>query len=215
RYFSSLIQDFSKSNLVPDAYYALGSTYEDEGRCQEAVDYFEKVIELGESDLAGQAAIAIAGIYVKQDKLSLAIKTYQDVINVYPNLTNLIYPKIGDIYYNMSRYEDALLFYRRSLDIVPVRQMADIQFKIAEVFQAQGRAKEAVEEYLKITYLYAQNKDLNVKALLRVASIYEGEENFKEALAIYQKIASMDAEEAKYAREKISRLKEVLIEKRR
>ena len=44
RYFSSLIQDFPKSNLVPDAYYALGSTYVEESKYIEAIDNFKKVI---------------------------------------------------------------------------------------------------------------------------------------------------------------------------
>jgi len=85
--------------------------------------------------------------------------------------------------------------------------MADIQFKIAEALQAQGAYPEAIEEYLKVSYLYSEGNDLAVKALLRVAAIYEDKENFKEAVNIYKRISSMNVQEAKYAKERIDWIK--------
>ena len=207
RYFSSLIQDFPKNNLIPDAYYALGSTYAEEYKYEEAINNFKKVIELGRSDLAGTANIAVADIYIKQEKIDLALGIYTDVVKEYPNLASLIYPKIADLYRKIGNYGEAISFYRKSLNIVPVREMADIQFKIAEALQAQGSYPDAIEEYLKVTYLYSENNDLAVKALLRVAAIYEDKENFKEAINIYKRINSMDVEEAKYAKERIDWIK--------
>ncbi|MDP2937985.1 MAG: tetratricopeptide repeat protein, partial [Candidatus Omnitrophota bacterium] len=203
RYFSSLIQDFPKNNLIPDAYYALGSTYAEENKNEEAIDNFKKVIELGKSDLAGTASIAIADIYTKQDKIDLSLGIYKDVVSEYPNLASLIYPKIADLYRKISNYGEAINFYRKSLNIVPAREMVDIQFKIAEALQSEGSYPEAIEEYLKVTYLYSENNDLAVKALLRVAAIYEDKENFKEATNIYKRINSMNVQEAKYAQERI------------
>jgi len=207
RYLFSLIQDFSKSNLVVDAYYAIGSSYEEESEHQKAIENFKKVIELGKSDLSGQAAIAIAGIYVKLDEADSALNSYKDIVKEYPNLTNLIYPKIADLFYKTGNLTEAQDYYRKSLDVVPVKEMADIQLKIAEVQQAQGNVDEAIEEYLKVTYLYSENNIQAVKALLRVAQIYEGRENFKEAVNIYKRIILMDVEEAKYAQERIDWIK--------
>ncbi len=203
RYFSSLVQDFSKSNLVADAYYALGVSFAEESKYEEAINNFRKVAEFGRSDLAGTAAIAIADIYLKQEKLELALKTYKEVLEDYQNLNHLIYPKIGEIYYKMRSYDEALDYYNKSLNLVPVKEMADIQFKIAEIRQTQGKLFEAIEEYLKVPYLYSENNNLTVKSLLRVAEIYEDKENFKEALNIYKKVASMETAESKYAKERI------------
>jgi TolA-binding protein len=207
RYFSSLIQDFPKSNLVADAYYALGSSYEEESRHEEAIENFKKVMELGKTDLSAQAAIAQADIYVKQEKLDLATNTYRDIVKEYPNFTNLIYPKIADLFYKRGDLSQALDFYRKSLDIVPVKEIAGIQLKIAEVFEQEAKFDAAIEEYLKVTYLYSENNSQAIKALLRVALIYEGKENFKEAVNIYRRIISMNAEEAKYAQERIDWIK--------
>ena len=85
--------------------------------------------------------------------------------------------------------------------------MSAIQFKIAQSLQAQGKIPEAIEEYLKTTYLYTEDNNLVVKSLLRVAAIYEDAENFKEATNIYKRIISLNVEEAKYAKERIDWIK--------
>ncbi|MFA5090992.1 MAG: tetratricopeptide repeat protein [Candidatus Omnitrophota bacterium] len=203
RYFYSLIKDFSKSSLLPDAYYALGRVYYEEGNYPEAIANFRKVGELSKSDLAGQAFIALADIYIKQGQLESALSTYKEVTGLYPHLTNLVYPKIADIYLQAANYEEAAAYYKKSMDLVPLRQMPDIQFKIAEVRQAQGKVEDAIEEYLKVSYLYAEDNSLAVKAFLRVAKIYEDKEEFKEAGSIYKRIISMNTDEAKYAKERL------------
>ncbi|MBI4707874.1 MAG: hypothetical protein HY761_08125 [Candidatus Omnitrophica bacterium] len=89
------------------------------------------------------------------------------------------------------------------MELVSAKDMPMIQLKIAEVLEAQGKVNEAIEEYLKVTYLYSDNNTYSVKALLRVAEIYEGMENFKEASNIYKRIIATSAEEAKYAKERL------------
>jgi TolA-binding protein len=203
RYFSSLIQDFPKSSLIADSYYALGSSYAEESKLEDAVTNFKKVIELGRSDLAGQAATAIADIYVKQEKPDSALDAYNGILKQYPHLESLIYPKMGELFFKVSQYDRSLEYYKKSLDIVPVKDMPAIQLKIAEVIEAQGNQDKAVEEYLKVTYLYSENTALATKALLRVAQIYEQKEDYKEASTIYKRIVAMNVEEAKYAQERI------------
>jgi len=204
RYFSSLIKDFPKSKLVPSAYYALASTYDSEDKYPEAIDNFNKVIATDKSDLAGTAAVAIADIYVKEHKLSSALEGYKDILVKYTNLAHLAYPKIADIYRKTGNFEEALSFYRKSLEEVPVKEMAAIQFYIAETLEAQGKDEEAAGEYLKVTYLYSESDNLAVKSLLRAAAIYENRERFKEAVKIYKKVSLMNIEESKYAQERIS-----------
>jgi TolA-binding protein len=207
RYFSSLIQDFPKSALIADAYYALGSIRTEESAYDEAIDNFKKVTEMDRTDLGGTATIAMADIYAKQDKVDLALNTYRSAANRYPNLISSVYPKIADLYCKLGNYVEALDFYRKSMEIVPVKEMGEIQFKVADTLDLQGKTEEAVEEYLKVTYLYSEDKNLMTRSLLRIAAIYENKERFREAVTIYKKIISSGAEEAKYAQERIDWIK--------
>jgi TolA-binding protein len=211
RYFSSLIQDFPRSTLLPDAYYALGTIYAEEEKAKEAVEQFNKVIALGSSDLAGQSAVAIADIFAKQEKFNEALAAYREKLKEYPNLSPLIYPKIGDSLARSGKPDEALDWYRKSLSLVPVRQMPDIHFKIAELLQSQSRIEDSVEEYLKVTYLFAESRELATKAFLRVAKIYEDQDKPKEAIAIYKKVVSLDVPEKQFSLERIQALQEEML----
>ncbi|MDD5432925.1 MAG: tetratricopeptide repeat protein [Candidatus Omnitrophica bacterium] len=207
RYFNSLIKDFPRSSLISDAYYALGSTYIEDSKYDEAIKNFKKAVELGKPDLAAQSTIAIADCFVKKGSLDQALGEYKDVIKKFPNFSSVIYPKLAELYFNMNNYDEALNYYRNSLDIVPEKEMGVIQFKIAEVLESKGKPNEAVEEYLKATYLYPGNNSLAIKAYLRVSSIYENRENYKEAQNIYKKIVAMGVPESKYAQERLDWIK--------
>ncbi len=207
RYFSSLIQDFPKSNLIADAYYILGSISMDEEKYNDALNNFKKAMELGSSDLSGQAAIAIADIYKKENNIDSALITYQEVVNKYPNLAHIVYPKSADALCKQGRFDEGILYYQKALDIVSVKEIPELHFKIAQALEAQGKASESVEEYLKVTYLYPENNDLIAKSLLRVAKIYEDKDNLQEAMNIYKRVSGMNIPESKFADERIERIK--------
>lgn len=207
RYLFALIHDYPDSNLIADAYYTIGSIYEDVSNHEQAIENFQKVIELGRADLAGQSSVAIADIYALQSKTELALKLYEDVIKKYPDFNNLIYQKMADLFYRNQDYTQAIEFYLKSLTLAPVLEMASIQFKIAEILEIQSKIPESIEEYLKVPYLYSQNNVFSVKALLRVANIYETKGNLKEAIKIYGRVVELNTEEAKYAKERMDALK--------
>ncbi len=203
RYFISIIRDFPKSSLVASSYYALGLISSDEGQYQQALDNLEKVISLSSSDLAAQAAVAMADIYIKQGDYDSSLKICKQLITKYKNLHSIIYPKIADIYILISDFKNAAWYYRLSLDAVPVKEMAQIQFKLAESIQSQGLDDEAIAEYFKVGYMYSANDELNLKSLLRIAAIYEKNERFREARDVYRKVVALNVSESKYAQERI------------
>ena len=61
----------------------------------------------------------------------------------------------------------------------------------------------AVEEYLKIPYLYPQHIAWVVKSSLRSARIFEDQSRWDEARAIYRKIVEMKVDESKFAQERL------------
>ena len=79
-----------------------------------------------------------------------------------------------------------------------------MQFKIARAYENKGDYYRAIEEYLKIPYLYPMDSQLTVKAYLSAAQIYENQEDWLAGRDIYLKVAAMDVEEAKYAQERLA-----------
>ena len=206
RYFEAIIQNFPESNLLADAYYALGFIYAEENDYSKAMEFFKKTEAIAEPDLVGQAMIARADILVKQSDFIKALELYQQVIQEYPHLSSIVYPKIAEANYSLGKLEEAIDFYRKAVVSCSPKQAGVFQFRIAECFQEQNRLDEAIEEYLKVSYLYPEDKSLVTKALIRVAQIYEGKKDLRSAKSIYQKIIDMDVQEAKYAKERLDSL---------
>ncbi|MFH1577728.1 MAG: tetratricopeptide repeat protein [Candidatus Omnitrophota bacterium] len=208
RYFSSIATDFPESGLLSDAYYALGLLDSEEGHLDTAIKNFQKVIEIGSNDIRTQASIAIADIFLKQEKFDQAEANYQEAIKNSPALAGLIYPKISLIYEKKGDFNQAIKFYHKAMPLISIKEAANLQFKIARTFERSGDYDQAVEEYLKIPYLYTADPRLVVKAYLNGAQIYENHNDFLKAKDIYLKVAAMDIEEAKYARERLLWIKE-------
>ncbi len=203
RYFLTLIRDFPKSGLIADGYYALGLIDQEEDRLDSAIENFKKAMKIGSRDLVAQAGIAIADILTEQDKLDEARVSYQEAIKKSPTLAGLIYPKISRIYEKREDFDQAIRLYRKALSLVSMKEAASLQFRIARVYEKKGDYHQSIEEYLKIPYLYPTDSKLVVKAYLSCAQIYENQRDWLSASDIYLKVASMDVEEAKYAKERL------------
>ena len=207
RYFSSLINDYPKSSLIGEAYYILGSTYLDEGKFAFAQGNFEQALRASGPQSRQLIVLALIDSFIRQDKYSQAGAYCRELADKYPDLSGVIYPKLAEIYYKNNDYTQAVEYYQKSLKIIPPAQGADIQFKLAESFEAAGNFEVAAEEYQKVARVGSPFDALTLRALLRVAKIYEDKEDFKKALGVYNKIIQADTLESDFARERVDWIK--------
>lgn len=198
------------TDLVLKAEYQIADIYYRMGREEEAVDKFRILrSKYPQAALADKIIFWLGNYYYRLQNFNLARRYFSSLLQDYPksSLVGEASIALADIYFQNQDYAQAASYYQKCLEMPSVKDKGRLQFRLAEAKEAQGLAKETVEEYLKVSYLYVQDKPLVVKALLRVASIYEGNDNLEEALNIYQRIKVMDVEEAKYAGERIDWLK--------
>jgi len=207
RYFSSLAKDFPDNSLSGDALYAMGLVFRDENKFEQAIDYFRMAVKQARGELKRDAALAIADIYFQQEKLEEAINECKQIFNTYPDSGVLIFPRIAKCYYKAQDYEQAKLYFQKALELVDLKDASDIQFNLAEVYEAKDESDAAIAMYLKIADVYSDNAQLSTRALLRAARLYEDKEDFKAALGIYGKIAKYKTEESKFAQERIEWIK--------
>ena len=210
RYFSSLTRDFPDSNLAGDAFYALGLTFSDEGRFEQAEDNFVKAIKHGNTQIRTQAVAALGDVYSRLGKASEALAAYNEIVKDNPNLGKLFFPRIAEAYYKVQDYEGAKLFYSKSLEVAEAKEISDIRFSLAEVLEAKAEFDAAIQQYLLAADFYPVAGQLFVRALLRAAKLYEDQENFKEALKIYKRIIEKGTAEAGFAQERVEWIKGVL-----
>ena len=212
RYFGSLTEDYSDSRLRANAFYALGLTFSDEDKFEQAQDNFKLTIKFGEADLRSQALIALADIYSRQGRSEEALGQYNEVIKETPGLSKSLLPRIAQAYYKIGNYPEAKAYYLKSLEAAAPSEIAAIRFSLAEVFESNAETSAAIQQYLLVAELNPQIPKLFVRALLRAAKLHEDNENFKEALEIYERIIKVasTAPEAGFIQERIDWIRENL-----
>ncbi len=205
RYFTSLTKDYLGNPLIADAFYALGVTFGDENNFQQATNNFKMAINLGSVELRIQAKIALGDIYIQQGMPEEALTQFKDIIKDNPDLAKSFFPRIADAYYKVGDYENAKLFYFRSLEVVDGKDVANIRFSFGEVLEVRGEFAAAAQQYLLAADLYEESPDLFSSSLLRAAKLYEDRESFQEALKIYKRIIEKvpTSLEAGFVQEKI------------
>jgi tetratricopeptide (TPR) repeat protein len=102
-------------------------------------------------------------------------------------------------------FDAAIADFEKAITMEGAEDNAGIQWAMAETFEEQALVPEALDAYLKYHYLYPKRPDA-VKALLRVAKIYEEQEAWASFKEILEKIAALPVPEARYAAEKLAEL---------
>ena len=102
-------------------------------------------------------------------------------------------------------YRSAIEYLRKALTDEKTDLNAQTQYEIAELFEAEGDLNRAAREYLKAPRLYPKSVFWGVRARLSCAKIFERLQKWEEAKHLYEKLASMDVEESKFAKERLER----------
>ncbi|NQU19290.1 tetratricopeptide repeat protein [bacterium] len=158
---------------------------------------FKEFLDYTEEEIKTKDLIIQSGEFAYKE-------TSSDVKNQF---VKLAFIRLGDLYKENNNFTEAINAYTEAMKHLLEESSAHLQFKIAECLEEQQRFDASIEQYLKIPFLYEQDKFLVVKGLFRVARIYEDRENWKEAIKIYEQILDYDVAEAKYAKEKIELIK--------
>lgn len=206
RYYQQVIDRFPGSEKGSLAHYGLGQVYQKQGLFDSALGHYKLLEDSGDSELAAKAKLAIAEIFSKETNPDVAIDRYLKITLATPEFSRDAFLKIAQIYQSNRDYQNALSAYQQALrspagaNSIP---SAGIQFSIADLKEILNKPNEAVDEYLKIPYLYTQETGWAIKAYLRMARIFENQEDWENAKLIYNKIMVYGTDEIKFAQERL------------
>ena len=153
RYFLSLIQDFPKSDLLADAYYALGLILAEGPRPQEALDDFKKALDLNKPDIRSRAAIAMAGIFFKTGDYDSSLDYYRKGLEgaAEPELAGL-HLKIAEILETKAKPEEAIKEYLEVVKSSVQENSLTVKalLRLGQIYEDRGNASEALDTYNRI-----------------------------------------------------------------
>lgn len=203
--FKILRAKYPDSKLTPEIMWWLGQYYYQHGDLNLARRYFSSLTkDFPDSNLTGDAFYALGLTFSDEGKPEQAADNFRMAIKLgSAQLKAQATAALAESYYKIQDYEQAKLFYQKSLELADVNEVANLQFSLAEVLEAKGELDAAAGLYLKVSDLYPDVPQLFVRALLRAAKIYEDKEEFIEALKLYKQIVEKGTEEAKFVQERI------------
>ncbi len=210
-HYERFIKEFPGSNTLGLIYYELGRAHQAKGEYDQSVSAFKRIDEKKTPEIHAKARLAIADIFSRDLDPDSTVETYQNIINTSPKFKRDAYVKIAEVYKKSGNYKQSVFSYRKALEAdsaTSERTSAELQFLIADTYQISHQHDRAVEEYLKISYLYPKDVSWVIKSYLRMARIFEDSEQWTEAKITYEKITKFEADESKFAQERLDWINE-------
>lgn len=210
-YYQEIINKYPNSSKKNIAYYEIGQVYQAKKEFSSAIDAFKKVNSPEEAEMNIKAKMAIADIFSKELNSQLSIETYQSIISSSPEFKKDALIKLADIYKSTKEYDKVIQTLTQAMQSEQLSSETtnpQIQFLIADTYETIHEKDKAVENYLKIPYIYPEAKNWGIKSFLRIAKIYEDDEKWEEAKTIYQKASELNLEESKFANERLEWINE-------
>ncbi len=206
QYYNHFITTFPGSEKINLVYYELGQSYQGAEQLQDALNAYKKVTENPDKEIFAKAKLAVADIFSKDMDPQTAIDTYQNIAQTIPEFKKEALLRVADIYKNNKNYAKAITTYEAALRAstsVSKSDAAALQFEIGDTYELLHDSAKAVEAYLKISYLFPDEKNWVIKSYLRLARIFEDGSQWEQAATIYNKIIVFNTDESKYAKERL------------
>ena len=213
-YYRDFINMFPGSQSLDLIYFELGRAHQAKGEYDQAVKAFKHIDGTKNRELREKTKLAIADIFSRDLESNAAIQTYQNIIDTSPEFERSAYIKIAKIHTKTKNYSGAISAYKNALKskvIADDYSNAELQFLIADSYQLLNKNEIAVEEYLKVSYLYTKKVSWVIKAYLRIARIFEDSEQWENAEITYKKILVFNTDESKFAQERLDWINEHIL----
>ncbi|MCK5014131.1 MAG: tetratricopeptide repeat protein [Candidatus Omnitrophica bacterium] len=210
-HYQRFINEFPGSDRLDLVRYELGRAYQSKEEYDRAVNAFKLIDNTRNPQLHAKAKLAIADIFSRDLDPDSSIETYQNIIDTSPKYKRDAHIKIAEVQKKAKNYTEAISAYKKALESDvknSEHSNAELQFLIADAYQLFNKNDQAIDEYLKISYLYPSDVSWGIKAHLRMARIFEDNEQWNEAKITYEKIIKFEADESKFAQERLDWINE-------
>ena len=210
-HYQQFIERFPGSPKLSLVFYELGQAYQAKGEYDQAVGVYKRVNNPSDGELPTKARLAIADIFSRELDSASALETYQDIIKTSPEFRRDAFIKMAEVYQKNQDPGKAIAAYQNALSAPKgFGEIKDVelQFAIGDLQELSNKLDKAVEEYLKLAYLYPKETAWIVKAYLRAGRIFEDTEKWDDAKMVYQKIIQYKTDELKFAQERMDWINE-------
>ena len=162
----------------PMAYYNLGLVYFQQGRLDEAIWQYQKVLQINPDET--DALNNLGSAFLQQGRLDEAIAHYQKALAIKPDSAET-HNYLGLAYIQQGRMDEAMAHYQKAVAINPDSALA--HYNLGNAFLQQGKMDEAMAQYQKALAI----KPDYAEAHNNLGNVFIQLDRVDEAIALYQK----------------------------
>lgn len=166
---------------LAEGHSCMGNVYFSTGRYEEAVQQFQRSLDLDHS--SDETLRLLAAAYQKTGNTAAAEEAFRNAISLRPNYW-AVYNAFGAFYYSQARYTNAAEMFRKAIQLAPLNYRG--YSNLGGIYFAQGKYLEAVdalqrsvalrpsvESYLNLgaAYFYLRRYDDATESLQRALKI--------------------------------------------
>ncbi len=206
--FLALARAFPASEWADDALYWAGRSAMAQAEYRRAIGLFNEVTRAyTNSPLVPDARFAQGDALTELGEYSGALLAFDDIVRRFPGhpLADRARGRMGDCQFMLGadrpeRYQEAIAHYRALLDspVVSPALRLQAEFKIGRCYEQMGRPADAFRYYLDAVYGWlnarAEGRFVEpvwfVRAAFAAAAIKEAEQQWDEAIRMYERVAA-------------------------
>tara|TARA_R110000868_G_scaffold294140_1_gene554723 strand:+ start:87086 stop:90082 length:2997 start_codon:yes stop_codon:yes gene_type:complete len=191
--FESVYAEAPTSELGEEALFWSADSYYQLDQFGNAARRFKLFIDnYPNNEMIGAARYSLGWSYFKTGEFDLAVGPLEDFINNYNPPPIALFPydidtrlRIGDAYYALGDYRNAIRFYNQAIGAEPGGDYA--MFQVANSYYRSNRTFEAVSNFRRMLRIYPYSR-LKEQAQYNVAYIYLNTSNYSQAIEEFQTV---------------------------
>ena len=185
--YKEALRRYPGSIYAPDMTFALGLGYMQTGRPEEAATEFDRFLERHAGDANTSHALYYLGhIRSGRREFGPAIVAFERLVAEFPGheAAGDAWFRIGESYFNLGKYEEALRAYRTVADDWPGAEQDDALYSSAWVYMELGRGEEATASLGRLVAEFP-GSELAASAKFTIGDYHYNEGRYEEALEAY------------------------------
>lgn len=196
--FQSLAETYPASKLADAAqYFAARAAYSRQDY-KIAIELYEGLLKkFPDSTWRCDARFGEGDAFSELGQFDDALLVFDSLVKQFPDCTLQCEAqgRKGDCQFTLSRFDDAVATYRRALECAKDAGLrAQLQFKIGQCYEKQDKLDDALQYYVKPLYVPPESTEpperfWTCKAGRAAAAIKEQQQQWREAITLYQRLA--------------------------
>jgi TolA-binding protein len=219
--FQLLAEKYPTSKLADHAQYLAGQAAYARQDYQAAIDLFEGLAlpkKFPDSTLRCDARFAEGDALTELGRFDDALLVFDSLVKTFSScyLVCEAQGRRGDCQFTLNRFDDALASYRKALDCAQDPTARDhALYNVGQCYQKQDKSEDALQYYTKALYEAAVTPNTNEpperfwagKAGVAAADIKEKQEQWRDAITLYQKLMGICPELKPLAEDRIRKIR--------